>query len=98
MTQISMSKDSTFGYVVDSLIKEPVTYLNTAVGVASFMSIEEKVKIVFYIISIIATVIVSYKYILEIKQIKKQDKEIDGKSNRQEDISDLLEFQELRNH
>jgi hypothetical protein len=89
MTQISMSKDSTFGYVVDSLIKEPVTYLNTAVGVASFMSIEEKVKIVFYIISIIATVIVSYKYILEIKQIKKQDKEIDGKSNRQEDISDL---------
>jgi bacteriorhodopsin len=89
MTQISMSKDSTFGYVVDSLIKEPVTYLNTAVGVASFMSIEEKVKIAFYIISIIATVIVSYKYILEIKRIKKQDKELDGKSNRQEDISDL---------
>ena len=48
-----MSKDSTLGYVVDSLIKEPVTYLNTAVGVASFMSIEEKVKITFYIISII---------------------------------------------
>jgi bacteriorhodopsin len=89
MTQISMSKDSTFGYVVDSLVKEPVTYLNTAVGVASFMSIEEKVKIAFYIISIIATVIVSYKYILEIKRIKKQDKELDGKSNRQEDISDL---------
>jgi hypothetical protein len=89
MTQISMSKDSTFGYVVDSLIKEPVTYLNTAVGVASFMSIEEKVKIAFYIISIIATIIVSYKYILEIKRIKKQDKELDGKSNRQEDISDL---------
>ncbi len=89
MTQISMSKDSTFGYVVDSLIKEPVTYLNTAVGVASFMSIEEKVKIAFYIISIIATIIVTYKYILEIKRIKKQDKEIDGKSNRQEDISDL---------
>jgi bacteriorhodopsin len=84
-----MSKDSTFGYVVDSLAKEPVTYLNTAVGVASFMSIEEKVKIAFYIISIIATIIVSYKYILEIKRIKKQDKELDGKSNRQEDISDL---------
>lgn len=89
MIQISMSKDSTFGYVVDSLAKEPVTYLNTAVGVASFMSIEEKVKIAFYIISIIATIIVSYKYILEIKRIKKQDKELDGKSNRQEDISDL---------
>ena len=89
MTQISMIKDSTLGYVVDSLIKEPVTYLNTAVGVASFMSIEEKVKITFYIISIIATLIVSYKYVLEIKRIKKQDKELDGKSNRQEDISDL---------
>lgn len=83
-----MTKDTTIGYVMDSLLKEPMTYVNATVGAISFMTIEEKIKIVFYLVSIIGSVLVAYKYWLEIKQLKKQDK-LDGKSREQEDISDL---------
>jgi len=82
------TKDSTFGYVLDSLIKEPMTFVNATVGAISFMTIEEKIKIVFYLISIVGSILVAYKYWLEIKQLKKQNK-LDGKSREQEDISDL---------
>jgi hypothetical protein len=70
------------------MMKEPLTYLNTFTGVISFMQIEEWIKIVFYLVSISATILVSYKYWLEIKKLKKQEK-LDGKSTEQEDISDL---------
>ena len=74
-----MSKD-TIVHLADSLIKEPVTYLNTATGIISFMAIEEGIKIFFYIVSIVASILVSYKYLLEIKKLKKQNS--NGKSTK----------------
>jgi hypothetical protein len=82
-----MNKDSVI-QVADSMMKDPLTYLNTFTGVISFMQIEEWIKIMFYLVSISATILVSYKYWLEIKKLKKQEK-LDGKSTEQEDISDL---------
>jgi 5-keto 4-deoxyuronate isomerase len=82
-----MDKDTLTG-VIDSLIKEPMTYVNVGVGAISFMSIEEKIKIAFYVVSIAASILVSYKYWLEIKNLKKQN-ELDGKSTEQENISNL---------
>lgn len=74
-----MLKDSSVtGYVIDSLSKEPVTYLNGVTIAVSMMSLEEKIKIVFYAVSIIASILVSYKYVLEIKNLKKQKENKDG--------------------
>jgi bacteriorhodopsin len=70
-------KDSV-SHIVDSLVKEPVTYLNGATVAVSMMSFESEIKLAFYTVSILASILVSYKYWLEIKQLKKQDK--DGES------------------
>ncbi len=63
----------TIARVVDSLLREPVTYLNVGTAAVSMMPISEYVKIGFYAVSIIASVIVSYKYVLEIKRLKKDE-------------------------
>ena len=59
--------------VLDSLLKEPVTYLNAGTAAVSMMPISEYIKIVFYTVSIIASVVVTYKYFLEIKKLKKDE-------------------------
>ena len=59
--------------VVDSLLKEPVTWINGGTAAVSMMPISEYVKIGFYIVSIVASVVVTYKYYLEIKKLKKDE-------------------------
>lgn len=63
----------TVTHLVDSLLKEPVTYLNAGTVAVSMMEISEYVKIGFYAVSIIASVVVTYKYYLEIKKLKKDE-------------------------
>jgi hypothetical protein len=63
----------TIARVVDSLLKEPVTYLNIGTAAVSMMPISEYVKIGFYVVSIIASIVVTYKYLLEIKKLKKDE-------------------------
>jgi hypothetical protein len=70
-------KDSV-SHIVDSLAREPITYVNGATVAVSMMSFEIEIKLAFYAFSILASILVSYKYWLEIKQLKKQDK--DGES------------------
>jgi hypothetical protein len=65
-------------HIVDSLAKEPITYVNGATVAVSMMSFETEIKLAFYAFSILASILVSYKYWLEIKHLKKQDK--DGES------------------
>ena len=72
-------KDSV-AYIIDSLAKEPVTYLNGATAIVSVMSVETDIKIAFYAVSILASILVSYKYWLEIKNLKKQNQ--DGESTK----------------
>ena len=59
--------------VVDSLLKEPVTYLNVGTAAVSMMPISEIIKITFYAVSIVASLVVTYKYYLEIKKLKKDE-------------------------
>jgi hypothetical protein len=72
-------KDS-LTYIIDSLAKEPVTYLNGATIAVSMMHFETEIKLAFYAVSILASILVSYKYWLEIKQLKKQNQ--DGESTK----------------
>jgi hypothetical protein len=72
-------KDS-ITYIIDSLAKEPVTYLNGATVAVSMMSFETEIKLAFYAVSILASILVSYKYLLEIKNLKKQNQ--DGESTK----------------
>ena len=68
-------KDSivdTANYVVQALIKEPVTYVNTAAVAVSMSELETKIKLVFYCVSIIASLLVSVKYLLEIRKLRKE--------------------------
>jgi hypothetical protein len=63
----------TIARVVDSLLREPVTYLNVGTAAVSMMPISEYVKIGFYIVSIVASIVVTYKYLLEIKKLKQDE-------------------------
>ena len=58
-------------YIADSMAKEPVTYLNATTAAISMTSLETDIKIAFYAVSILASILVSYKYWLEIKKLKK---------------------------
>ena len=67
--------------IVDSLLKEPVTYLNIGTAAVSMMPVEEMIKIAFYAVSIVASLVVTYKYYLEIKKLKRDEQESNS-SNR----------------
>lgn len=59
--------------ILEGVFREPIFYLNLGTATLSFMPISEIVKIVFYCVSIIATIVVTYKYFLEIKKLKKDE-------------------------
>jgi hypothetical protein len=68
-----MTKDSlidSINYVANNLAKEPVTYINTAAIAVSMSNVELALKIVLYVVSITASILVSRKYLLEIKKLK----------------------------
>jgi hypothetical protein len=73
-----MLKDSitdSIQYVVHGLVNHPLTYLNSAAIAVSMTNIELGFKIVLYIASITASVLVSRKYLLEIKKLKKEQRD-----------------------
>jgi hypothetical protein len=66
-------KIDTITYVAQGLIKEPVTFLNAGAVMVSMTNIEFAFKIIAYTVSIVASILVSRKYLLEIKKLKDQD-------------------------
>lgn len=66
-------KIDTLTYVAQGLVKEPVTLLNAGAVMISMTNIEFAFKIVLYTVSIVASILVSRKYLLEIKKLKNQD-------------------------
>ena len=65
----------TINYIVNGFFKEPVTYLNAGTVAISMSDVETAFKITLYIVSIVASILVSRKYLLEIKRLKQQDKQ-----------------------
>jgi hypothetical protein len=59
--------------IIDTL-KEPVNVLNATTLGVSLSTLPEDLKIVFYIVSIIASILVSVKYIYEIISLRKNAK------------------------
>jgi len=59
--------------IIDTL-KEPVNILNATTFGVSLTSLPEQLKSVFYIISIMASILVSVKYIYEIISLRKNAK------------------------
>lgn len=57
--------------IVDSLLKEPITYINGGGIAMSLMATEAWLKIGFYTVSIVASIVVIYKYYLEIQRLKR---------------------------
>ena len=73
-----MLKDSitdSIQYVAHGLANHPLTYLNSAAIAVSMTNIELGFKVVLYSASIIASVLVSRKYLLEIKKLKKEERD-----------------------
>jgi hypothetical protein len=71
-------KDSiidTTNYVVHALVKEPITYVNSAAVAVSMTTMETQFKLVLYTVSIVASLLVSIKYILEIKKLRQEVKD-----------------------
>lgn len=71
------SLQDSINYVVNGMVSHPLTYVNTAAIAVSMSDIESALKIGTYLISIVASLIVVRKHLLEIKRLKKQDKEND---------------------
>lgn len=59
--------------ILDTL-KEPVNVLNATTFGVSLTTLPEDLKIVFYIVSIIASILVSVKYFYEIISLRKNAK------------------------
>lgn len=59
--------------ILDTL-KEPVNVLNATTFGVSLTTLPEDLKIVFYIVSIIASILVSIKYFYEIISLRKNAK------------------------
>jgi hypothetical protein len=68
-------------YIVNGLSKEPLTYINTTALAVSFTSLEDTLKIILYIVSIAASILVSRKYFLEITKLKREEKESKKENN-----------------
>lgn len=66
------SISDTLNYTIQALAKEPVTYVNTAAIAVSVTDAETTLKLALYGISIVASLLVSIKYILEIKKLKQE--------------------------
>jgi hypothetical protein len=62
-------------YVAYGLANHPLTYLNTAAIAVSMTNIEIGLKVLLYTVSIVASVLVSRKYLLEIRKLKKEEQE-----------------------
>lgn len=62
-------------YVVHGLANHPLTYLNTAAIAVSMTNIEIGLKVLLYTVSIVASILVSRKYLLEIRKLKKEEQE-----------------------
>jgi hypothetical protein len=78
---VKESLTDTVNYVVSGLSKEPLTYINTTALAVSFTSMESTLKIILYIVSIAASILVSRKYFLEITKLKREEKESKKKNN-----------------
>lgn len=82
---VNLIINSTIGLAVKAIVKEPLTYFNGAIMAAGTLTtLESSTKIGLYCASIVASTLVSVKYLYEIKQIK------DGKktNNRKNKSSD----------
>jgi hypothetical protein len=78
-----MLKDSitdSIQYVAHGLANHPLTYLNSAAIAVSMTNIELGFKIVLYTVSIVASLLVSRKYLLEIRKLKAEDKDKENNS------------------
>lgn len=64
-------------HVVNGLSRDPVQYINIAAVMASFSSIEFWAKAILYVLSITASILASRKYLLEIKRLKRKEREHD---------------------
>ena len=78
---VKESLTDTVNYVVSGLSKEPLTYINTTALAVSFTSMESTLKIILYIVSIAASILVSRKYFLEITKLKREERESKKKNN-----------------
>jgi membrane protein implicated in regulation of membrane protease activity len=63
----------TFNYITHSLFNHPLTYLNSAAIAVSMTELEATLKIILYSVSIVASVLVIRKYLLEIKKLQKEE-------------------------
>jgi hypothetical protein len=59
--------------IIDTL-KEPVNVLNATTFGISLTTLPENLKIIFYIVSIVASILVSIKYFYEIISLRKNAK------------------------
>ena len=59
--------------LVEKLAKEPLTYINGGGMMISLMDIQSYITIAFYAVSIITSLVLVYKYSLEIKKLKDQE-------------------------
>lgn len=71
--QLKDSIADTVIYVGGKLLNEPLTYVNGATVAVSVSPLQENIKLIFYAFSIIATVLVSVKYIMEIRKLKQEN-------------------------
>ncbi len=79
MTKENLS--DTLNYVATGLSKEPLTYINTTALAVSFSSMESTLKVILYIVSIAASILVSRKYLLEITKLKREERDAKKKNN-----------------
>ena len=59
--------------LVEKLAKEPLTYINGGGMMISLMDIQSYITIAFYAVSIITSLVLVYKYFLEIKKMNNQE-------------------------
>jgi hypothetical protein len=72
-----MSKADTLNHVISALTKEPVTYINAGAIAISMTDVEFYLKCTLYVVSIVASILVSRKYLLEIKKLRDNEADKD---------------------
>lgn len=73
--------EDSISYVTQGLVAHPLTYINTAAIAVSMSDIELAFKIGTYCVSIVASLLVIRKYLLEIKKLKREENNNDFKNN-----------------
>lgn len=71
-------------YVVNGMIVHPLTYVNTAAIAVSMSDIESIFKIGTYCVSIIASLVVVRKHLLEIKKLRNKESDNSSKTDLDE--------------